>query len=77
MDIGGDYAGPLLGFSNTCGSLSGIIGNLLVGYLLEEAGTTEAGWTSVFVSTACVYVVGWAVYLLCAGADEIVAEHTS
>lgn len=60
LDIGPRYAGILLGLSNTAGTLPGIVGVGLTGWILEATGS----WTLVFQISAAVYVFGGVVWLL-------------
>jgi ACS family sodium-dependent inorganic phosphate cotransporter len=60
LDIGPRYAGTLLGLSNTAGTIPGIVGVTLTGYMLQETGS----WELVFGVAAGVYVFGALVWLL-------------
>jgi len=60
LDIGPNYSGILLGISNTSGTLPGIVGVLLTGYILDQTHS----WCLVFIITASVYVFGGLVWLL-------------
>ena len=61
LDIAPNHAGFLLGVSNTAGSLPGVIGVIVTGWLLEVTGTYEAS----FLLASCVCVFGavvWGVF---------------
>ncbi len=54
LDIAPRYAGLLMGISNTAGTIPGIIGVTVSGYILAWTGS----WAAVFQTAAAVYVVG-------------------
>lgn len=57
-DIAPRYAGQMFGLCNTFGSLSGILGVVSVGHIVEKTGS----FAPVFLLTACLYVaavVAW------------------
>src|SRR5262249_57480742 len=60
LDIGPRYAGPLMGLSNTAGTLPGVIGVTVTGYLLEATGS----WALGFGIPAGPYVAGPPVWLV-------------
>ncbi len=67
LDIGPRYAGILLGFSNTAGTIPGIIGVTLTGYILDATGS----WSLVFSIAAGIYLVGLLVWLLFATGEKV------
>jgi MFS family permease len=54
LDVGASHAGVVTGFMNTFGNLGGLVGPLVVGYMVER----WASWTYPFYITAAVYVLG-------------------
>ena len=54
LDVGATHAGVVTGFMNTFGNLGGLVGPLVVGYMVER----WASWTYPFYITAAVYVMG-------------------
>ena len=67
LDIGPRYAGPLMGLSNTAGTLPGVIGVTVTGYLLESTGS----WALVFGIAAGLYVAGTLVWLVFAKGEVL------
>lgn len=67
LDIGPRYAGILLGFSNTAGTLPGIIGVTLTGMILDATGS----WQLVFLISAGIYVFGLIVWWLFATGERV------
>lgn len=67
LDIGPRYAGILLGFSNTAGTLPGIIGVTLTGMILDATGS----WQLVFLISAGIYVFGAIIWLLFATGERV------
>jgi len=59
LDIGPRYAGALMGLSNTAGTLPGVIGVTVTGYILEATGS----WALVLGIAAGLYVAGGIVWL--------------
>jgi ACS family sodium-dependent inorganic phosphate cotransporter len=59
LDIAPKYAGALMGLSNTAGTLPGVIGVAVTGYILDATGS----WALVFGIAAGLYVAGTAVWL--------------
>ena len=59
QDLSPEYAGALLGLSNTAGALPGILGVTSVGFLLDK---TQSWGASLFYPTAICQVVGLLVY---------------
>eukprot|EP00899_Mesostigma_viride_P006411 jgi/Mesvir1/15771/Mv03340-RA.1 len=63
-DIAPRHAGRIFGFSNTGGSISGIIGTACTGAILELTGS----WKPIFYVTIAFYLLGTAAWLsLCSG----------
>ncbi len=67
LDIGPRYAGILLGLSNTAGTIPGIIGVTLTGYILDATGS----WSLVFSIASGLYVFGAVVWLLFATGEQV------
>ena len=69
MDVGGRLAGSLSGSMNMMGNFGGMIGPLVVGYILfsskvtPDGPPTMAGWTTAFLIAAAVYGVGAVAWL--------------
>jgi MFS transporter, ACS family, solute carrier family 17 (sodium-dependent inorganic phosphate cotransporter), other len=61
-DIAPNYAGILLGISNTGAAIPGIVGVALTGYILESTGSTAFSWKIVFGIAIGFYLVGTVVY---------------
>lgn len=68
LDIAPRHAGVLMGITNTAGTVPGIIGVTVTGILLDATGS----WALVFGVAAAIYLVGLAVWLLFATAEQIV-----
>ena len=68
LDIAPRYGDVLLGISNTFGTIPGIVGVALAGWLLDQTGS----YTSVFMITASIQVVGGILWLLFATGKKIV-----
>ncbi|MEE2785052.1 MAG: ACS family MFS transporter [Pseudomonadota bacterium] len=66
MDIAPNHAGKLMGITNTFGTIPGIIGVTVSGYILEATGS----WALVFQVAGGVTVVGLVFYLLLASGDK-------
>ena len=67
LDIGPRYAGALMGLSNTAGTLPGVIGVTVTGYILEATGS----WALVFGIAAALYVAGATAWLLFATGEKL------
>jgi MFS transporter, ACS family, solute carrier family 17 (sodium-dependent inorganic phosphate cotransporter), other len=67
LDIGPRYAGALMGLSNTAGTLPGIIGVTVTGYILEAT----ASWAMVLGIAAGLYVVGGIAWLAFATGERL------
>ena len=63
-DIAPGNAGQMFGLCNTFGSLSGIVGVSIVGYVVQRTGS----FSPIFKMTAVLYVVGTLIWnLFCTG----------
>jgi ACS family sodium-dependent inorganic phosphate cotransporter len=67
LDIGPRYAGALMGLSNTAGTLPGIIGVTVTGYILAATGS----WALVLGIAAGLYVVGALAWLAFATGERL------
>jgi ACS family sodium-dependent inorganic phosphate cotransporter len=67
FDIGPRYAGVLLGITNTAGTLPGIIGVTVTGFILDATGS----WQLVFLIAAGIYVFGTIVWNLFATGERV------
>jgi len=68
LDISPRHAGAIFGISNTAGTLPGIIGVALTGFLVDATGS----YASAFYVTAGVYLVGLLVYLVFGSGRKII-----
>ena len=68
LDIAPKHAAMLVGISNTVGTLPGIVGVALTGYLIDSTGT----YNSVFVMVASINVIGALVWLLFSSGERLV-----
>jgi sugar phosphate permease len=59
LDVGAAHAGVITGFMNTFGNLGGLVGPLVVGYMVDR----WHSWSYPFFVTAAVYAVGAAAWL--------------
>ncbi len=66
LDIGPRHAGTLMGITNTAGTIPGIFGVAITGYILESTGS----WDMVWGVTAGVTLIGMVVYLLLASGEK-------
>mmetsp|Transcript_11208 Transcript_11208/g.20508 ORF Transcript_11208/g.20508 Transcript_11208/m.20508 type:complete len:426 (+) Transcript_11208:221-1498(+) len=60
IDIGPEYAGQIMGVSNTIATIPGILGNLITGYILKQTNN----WAIVFDVAAGVSLFGGIVFAL-------------
>jgi ACS family sodium-dependent inorganic phosphate cotransporter len=67
MDIAPEYAGVLMGISNTAGTIPGVIGVALTGWLVQTTGT----YTSAFLMAVAVNLFGAVIWLLFAQGRRI------
>lgn len=68
LDIAPRHADVLMGITNTAGTIPGVVGVAVTGWLVDASGT----YTAAFVLAACVNVVGAIVWLLFATAKPVV-----
>lgn len=68
LDLAPDHAPVLIGITNTAGTLPGIIGVFVTGWLVDVTGSYDAG----FYAAAIVSVAGAAVWLRYASGDRVV-----
>ena len=66
MDIAPEHSDILYGFTNTFGTLPGIIGIAIAGWLVQTTGTYD----SVFALTAGIQIVGGLVFLFICRAER-------
>ena len=67
LDVAPRYAGTLMGLSNTAGTVPGIVGVAVSGFILAW---TES-WLLVFQAAAAVYLFGMVFYLRFASGDRL------
>jgi MFS family permease len=61
VDVGKNYAGVITGLMNTFGNLGGVLGPLVVGFVLERGGNS---WEIPFYISAGIYAVGAMLWLV-------------
>ena len=67
VEIGGPFVGQIYAVANTIGNLSGIVGPVVTGRLLDRGPVNKIGtWYSVFALNAGCIVVGCFVFLFSA-----------
>jgi len=66
-DIAPQHSGQLFGLCNTFGSLAGILGVSLAGFVYEVTGS----FNLLFNFTTCLYLLGAVVYFLAASCEPI------
>ena len=66
LDIAPQYAGLLLGLSNTCATIPGIIGPTVVGAIIEGKTGDVAKWRLAFGLSAGISMLGWLAFVLLA-----------
>ncbi len=69
IDVGPEYAGEIMGISNTIATLPGILGNLITGFILQET----QDWKAVFLIASLVSILGGVVFA-CFSTDENVFQ---
>eukprot|EP00873_Tetraselmis_striata_P041947 jgi/Tetstr1/462211/TSEL_007274.t1 len=68
QDISPKYAGVMLSITNTAGSLPGILGNILVGFLMDRTGS----WSiSLMIPAITCYAIGALSWLLLYSSDPV------
>ena len=68
LDISPRHAAVLVGISNTVGTVPGIVGVALTGYLLDVTGTYD----SVFMMVAAINVIGAVIWLVFSSGERLV-----
>jgi ACS family sodium-dependent inorganic phosphate cotransporter len=68
LDIAPRHAGILMGLTNTAGTLPGILGVTITGFILDATGS----WALVFGVAAAIYLAGLAVWWAFATGEQIV-----
>ena len=68
LDIAPNHAGLLMGITNTVGTIPGVVGVALTGFLIDVTGT----YNSVFLMVAGVNVVGAVIWALFASGERLV-----
>ena len=68
-EIGPKYASTIHGVANTAGSIAGMVGTYVVGWILSHS--VESGWTNVMYMTSAVYVVGALVWLTFMSGEQV------
>ncbi|GMH45831.1 hypothetical protein BSKO_13794 [Bryopsis sp. KO-2023] len=73
MDIAPKFAGVVMGISNTAGTLSGVIGVAVTGFILEHHGgsTSVAGWQSSFATCAVLGASGSLLFIFFAKGEKL------
>mmetsp|Transcript_4171 Transcript_4171/g.10464 ORF Transcript_4171/g.10464 Transcript_4171/m.10464 type:complete len:282 (+) Transcript_4171:77-922(+) len=75
MDIAPRYAGALMGLSNTAGTMAGVIGLPVTGYLLQAAGgaAQPAGWHAACAVCSGLCAAGAVVFVIFGRGDRVFA----
>jgi ACS family sodium-dependent inorganic phosphate cotransporter len=68
-EIGPKYASTIHGVANTAGSIAGMVGTYVVGWILSRS--VESGWSNVMYMTSAVYVVGALVWLAFMSGEQV------
>ena len=73
MDIAPKYAGVVMGISNTAGTLSGVIGVSVTGFILDAHGGAAniGGWYSAHAVSSVVLVAAAFVFSMCAKGERL------
>ena len=73
MDVAPRYAGVVMGMSNTCGTIAGIVGVSVTGMILDSFGGGEnrSGWSAAFVLAAALDVGGALVFAAVARGERL------
>ncbi|KAH3780921.1 sialin-like isoform X2 [Dreissena polymorpha] len=69
IDLSPNFAGVLMGFSNTFGTIPGFLGPEVVGWLTAKQ-DTRAQWQIIFYIAAAIYLTGAFVYILFSSSTE-------
>jgi ACS family sodium-dependent inorganic phosphate cotransporter len=67
LDVAPRYAGVLLGITNTAGTIPGIIGVFITGYLVEQTGSFDVA----FALASGIFIFGAVVFLLFAKGEKL------
>lgn len=70
LDIAPNHAGLLMGITNTVGTIPGVVGVALTGFLIDVTGT----YNSVFVMVAGVNIAGAVIWALFSSGERLVDE---
>ena len=68
-EIGPKYASTIHGVANTAGSIAGMVGTYVVGWILSRS--VESGWSNVMYMTSATYVVGALVWLAFMSGEQV------
>ena len=68
-EIGPKYASTIHGVANTAGSIAGMVGTYVVGWILSRS--VESGWSNVMYMTSATYVVGALVWLTFMSGEQV------
>jgi MFS transporter, ACS family, solute carrier family 17 (sodium-dependent inorganic phosphate cotransporter), other len=66
LDVGPEYAGVLMGISNSIATIPGIVGVAIAGFIVQAT----SSFSAVFILIAAVYAIGLAGYLRWASGDR-------
>jgi ACS family sodium-dependent inorganic phosphate cotransporter len=70
LDVAPEYAGELMGISNTIATLPGILCNYLTGYILDEYNS----WFMVFIISSGVNIIGALIYVCLSSVDTEISS---
>ena len=68
-EIGPKYASTIHGVANTAGSIAGMVGTYVVGWILSRS--VESGWSNVMYMTSATYVVGALIWLAFMSGEQV------
>ena len=68
-EIGPKYASTIHGVANTAGSIAGMVGTYVVGWILSRS--VESGWSNVMYMTSATFVVGALVWLAFMSGEQV------
>jgi ACS family sodium-dependent inorganic phosphate cotransporter len=79
MDIAPAFAGVVMGISNTAGTLAGVIGVAVTGYILScfDGGTATTGWYAAFSLAAGLCFSGSALFMRYARGSRLFGDESS